>query len=152
MNLHIPTQLDLFVTLSYLFHYFSAAQLLSYPGKNKIPLNYHIVEVYRFFTNHLLRNDKDGLNEIEMFISGVFNLQVIFGELFQLPCPPHIDVMYTTLLIELCKLQPGSLPQVVSLVVCVTSCQDALKCLSSSHILCSCCDSVRCPSCGSKSP
>lgn len=24
---------------------FSAAQLLSYPGKNKIPLNYHIVEV-----------------------------------------------------------------------------------------------------------
>ncbi|KAG7237143.1 hypothetical protein INR49_032759 [Caranx melampygus] len=57
-----------------------AAQLLSYPGKNKIPLNYHIVEV-------------------------------IFGELFQLPAPPHIDVMYTTLLIELCKLQPGSLPQ-----------------------------------------
>ncbi|KAG7237977.1 hypothetical protein INR49_031493 [Caranx melampygus] len=60
-----------------------AAQLLSYPGKNKIPLNYHIVEV-------------------------------IFGELFQLPAPPHIDVMYTTLLIELCKLQPGSLPQVLA--------------------------------------
>ncbi|KAG9337107.1 hypothetical protein JZ751_029775 [Albula glossodonta] len=58
----------------------NAAQLLSYPGKNKIPLNYHIVEV-------------------------------IFGELFQLPSPPNIDVMYTTLLIELCKLQPGSLPQ-----------------------------------------
>ncbi|CAL8267352.1 unnamed protein product [Boreogadus saida] len=60
-----------------------AAQLLSYPGKNKIPLNYHIVEV-------------------------------IFGELFQLPCAPHLDVMYTTLLIELCKLQPGSLPQVLA--------------------------------------
>lgn len=45
--------------------------------------------------------------------------QVIFGELFQLPTPPHIDVMYTTLLIELCKLQPGSLPQVVSLTVCL---------------------------------
>ncbi|XP_016422524.1 nuclear cap-binding protein subunit 1-like [Sinocyclocheilus rhinocerous] len=60
-----------------------AAQLLSYPGKNKIPLNYHIVEV-------------------------------IFGELFQLPSPPHIDVMYTALLIELCKLQPGSLPQVLA--------------------------------------
>ncbi|XP_056374895.1 nuclear cap-binding protein subunit 1 [Hyla sarda] len=60
-----------------------AAQLLSYPGKNKIPLNYHIVEV-------------------------------IFGELFQIPVPPHIDVMYTTLLIELCKLQPGSLPQVLA--------------------------------------
>ncbi|KTG37452.1 hypothetical protein cypCar_00025158, partial [Cyprinus carpio] len=63
-----------------------AAQLLSYPGKNKIPLNYHIVEV-------------------------------IFGELFQLPGPPHIDVMYTALLIELCKLQPGSLPQVVSFIL-----------------------------------
>uniref|UniRef100_A0A3B4DBB6 Nuclear cap binding protein subunit 1 n=1 Tax=Pygocentrus nattereri TaxID=42514 RepID=A0A3B4DBB6_PYGNA len=60
-----------------------AAQLLSYPGKNKIPLNYHIVEV-------------------------------IFGELFQLPSPPHIEVMYTALLIELCKLQPGSLPQVLA--------------------------------------
>ncbi|XP_052572282.1 nuclear cap-binding protein subunit 1 isoform X1 [Peromyscus californicus insignis] len=60
-----------------------AAQLVSYPGKNKIPLNYHIVEV-------------------------------IFAELFQLPAPPHVDVMYTTLLIELCKLQPGSLPQVLA--------------------------------------
>ncbi|KAM5300226.1 nuclear cap-binding protein subunit 1 isoform 3-T3 [Ctenodactylus gundi] len=60
-----------------------AAQLVSYPGKNKIPLNYHIVEV-------------------------------IFAELFQLPAPCHIDVMYTTLLIELCKLQPGSLPQVLA--------------------------------------
>lgn len=44
---------------------------------------------------------------------------MIFGELFQLPTPPHLDVMYTTLLIELCKLQPGSLPQVVSFSVCV---------------------------------
>ncbi|XP_052011099.1 nuclear cap-binding protein subunit 1-like [Xyrauchen texanus] len=60
-----------------------AAQLLSYPGKNKIPLNYHIVEV-------------------------------IFGGLFKLPTAPHIDVMYTALLIELCKLQPGSLPQVLA--------------------------------------
>ncbi|KAM8801889.1 nuclear cap-binding protein subunit 1 isoform 1-T1 [Rhynchonycteris naso] len=60
-----------------------AAQLVRYPGKNKIPLNYHIVEV-------------------------------IFAELFQLPAPPHIDVMYTTLLIDLCRLQPGSLPQVLA--------------------------------------
>ncbi|KAM6293900.1 nuclear cap-binding protein subunit 1-like [Aegotheles albertisi] len=59
-----------------------AAQLLSYPG-NKIPLNYHIVEV-------------------------------IFAELFQLPSSPHIEIMYTALLIDLCKLQPGSLLQVLA--------------------------------------
>jgi len=49
-----------------------------------------------------------------IYVSCFLFSQVIFGELFQLPTPPHIDVMYTTLLIELCKLQPGSLPQVVS--------------------------------------
>ncbi|KAM9641871.1 nuclear cap-binding protein subunit 1 isoform 5-T7 [Trichechus inunguis] len=85
-----------------------AAQLVSYPGKNKIPLNYHIVEV-------------------------------IFAELFQLPAPPHIDVMYTTLLIELCKLQPGSLPQVLAqatemlymrLDTMNTTCVDRSDCLT----------------------
>ncbi|RMC22429.1 hypothetical protein DUI87_00743 [Hirundo rustica rustica] len=85
-----------------------AAQLLSYPGNNKIPLNYHIVEV-------------------------------IFAELFQLPSPPHIEVMYTTLLIELCKLQPGSLPQVLAqatemlymrLDTMNTTCVDRSDCLT----------------------
>ncbi|KAK4807031.1 hypothetical protein QYF61_000360 [Mycteria americana] len=62
----------------------------------------------------------------EAYISMVKNLlkllsysqNVIFAELFQLPSPPHIEVMYTALLIELCKLQPGSLPQVVSFSCC----------------------------------
>lgn len=54
-------------------------------------------------------------SQIELYF-----VQVIFGQLFQLPIPPHIDVMYTALLIELCKLQPGSLPQVVSFTVCVS--------------------------------
>lgn len=35
----------------------SAAQLLSYPGKNKIPLNYHIVEVKKVFS---YKKDKKG--------------------------------------------------------------------------------------------
>lgn len=41
---HIPTKAPRNLIAS-LFSPFSAAQLLSYPGKNKIPLNYHIVEV-----------------------------------------------------------------------------------------------------------
>lgn len=98
---------------------FSAAQLLSYPGKNKIPLNYHIVEVNHFFWQATCWETI--LIEAWFKIWIPFFFQVIFGELFQLPSPPHIDVMYTTLLIELCKLQPGSLPQVVSFIVCVAT-------------------------------
>lgn len=76
-------------------------------------------------------------------------LQVIFGELFQLPAPPHIDVMYTALLIELCKLQPGSLPQVVSFTAwscwhmtkkkqCVGSFSAALTQLWRDHVVACC--------------
>lgn len=38
-----------------LFLCFSAAQLLSYPGKNKIPLNYHIVEVCPVLRKSIIR-------------------------------------------------------------------------------------------------
>ncbi len=60
---------------------FSAAQLLSYPLKNKIPLDYMIVEV-------------------------------MFAEIFRLPNPEFLEITYGSILIELCKLQPSTMPQV----------------------------------------
>merc|ERR1719153_1728436 len=60
-----------------------AAQLLSYPLKNKIPLEYIIVEV-------------------------------MFGQIFCLPNPPCLEITYGSILIELCKLQPSTMPQVLA--------------------------------------
>ena len=59
-----------------------AAQLLSYPLKNKIPLEYIIVEV-------------------------------MFGQIFRLPNPLCLEIAYGSILIELCKLQPSTMPQVL---------------------------------------
>ena len=63
--------------------FFSAAQLLSYPLKTKIPLEYMIVEV-------------------------------MFSELFALPNPTCLEIAYGSILIELFKLQPSTMPQVLA--------------------------------------
>jgi len=60
-----------------------AAQLLSYPLKNKIPLEYIIVEV-------------------------------MFGQIFRLPNPQYLEIAYGSIMIELCKLQPSTMPQVLA--------------------------------------
>ena len=76
----MSTQLE---TKTDCYAFFSAAQLLSYPLKSKIPLEYMIVEV-------------------------------MFSELFHLPNPNCLEIAYGSILIELCKLQPSTMPQVLA--------------------------------------
>jgi nuclear cap-binding protein subunit 1 len=41
-------------------------------------------------------------------------VEIVIGQMFNLPKSPQIEVFYGSLLIELCKMQPTFLPQVVS--------------------------------------
>lgn len=79
----IEEQIDRIIHTNHLERKDCAAALLSYPVKNKLPLNYMVVEV-------------------------------MFSQLFQLPCAPYLELFYGSTLIELCKLQPSSMPQVLA--------------------------------------
>ncbi|CAG5121145.1 unnamed protein product, partial [Candidula unifasciata] len=79
----IEEQINRIIDSNYIERKECAAALLGYPAKNKIPLNYMIVEV-------------------------------MFGQMFQLPRAPYIDLFYGSTFIELCKIQPTSMPEVLA--------------------------------------
>ena len=44
-----------------------------------------------------------------------FIYQIMFGSLFRMPESPIIEIAYASIFIELCKLQPSNMPQVLAL-------------------------------------
>ncbi|RWS22514.1 nuclear cap-binding protein subunit 1-like protein [Leptotrombidium deliense] len=82
----IEEQMKLIIDQNYFARKDCAIALLNIPGKQKIPLDYMLVEV-------------------------------ILGEMFTLPQSKYLEICYGSLLLELCKLQPSTLPQVLAQAV-----------------------------------
>jgi len=41
-------------------------------------------------------------------------MEAVFAQMFTLPNPPQVEIFYHSLILELCKLQPSTMPIVVS--------------------------------------
>lgn len=81
---------------------------------------YIVEEKLQFLINSLHREKKlcaEALVSISMKAEIPLNymiVEAVFAQQFRLPKPPYIDLFYGSLLIELCKLQPSSMPQVLA--------------------------------------
>ncbi|KAJ8029982.1 Nuclear cap-binding protein subunit 1 [Holothuria leucospilota] len=83
-------------------------------------INRYLVEDCLYRIVHVYLDRKDcaaqlvGFHAKNRFPYHYMIVEVVFGSLFSLPSTKNIEVFYASLLLELCKLQPGFLPQVLA--------------------------------------
>ncbi|CAG0913517.1 unnamed protein product [Notodromas monacha] len=102
-----------------MFDYTDCPEGIILPGSHSIERFFiedqvaHVVYYYhddrKLCANMLVSNPYFGKIPMEYVI-----VEVVMGGLFTLPRPPYLEVFYGSLLIELCKLIPATLPQVLA--------------------------------------